>query len=121
MGVFFKRTPEHPHSLTTLQAHQACVCQALFSPHQPDLVATRSANGTIRFFDLRSPAFASTSSALHHHYPLPYSRYRVLSVSIEENRHIAYTQIGPRARRAYKGDSDGMTDWLFARREVDLR
>jgi len=56
-------TPEHPHSLTTLQAHQACVYQALFSPHQPDLVATCSADGTIRFFDLRSPSFASTSNS----------------------------------------------------------
>ncbi len=57
-----KWTPEHPRSLTTLQAHQACVYQALFSPHQPDLVATCSADGTIRFFDLRSPTFASTSN-----------------------------------------------------------
>ena len=62
-GVFSKWTPEHPHSLTTLQAHQACVYQALFSPHQPDLVATCSADGAIRFFDLRSPSFASTSNA----------------------------------------------------------
>ena len=61
--VLLKWTPEHPHSLTTLQAHQACVYQALFSPHQPDLVATCSADGTIRFFDLRSPAFSSTSNA----------------------------------------------------------
>lgn len=43
-------SPEHPHSLTTLQAHHACVYQALFSPHQPDLVATCSGDGTIRFF-----------------------------------------------------------------------
>ena len=61
--VFSKWTPEHPRSLTTLQAHQACVYQALFSPHQPDLVATCSADGTIRFFDLRSPAYSSTSNA----------------------------------------------------------
>ena len=59
---FLKWTPEHPRSLSTLQAHQACVYQALFSPHQPDLVATCSADGTIRFFDLRSPAFSSTSN-----------------------------------------------------------
>jgi len=55
-------TPEHPRSLTTLQAHHACVYQALFSPHQPDLIATCSGDGTIRFFDLRAPAFARTSN-----------------------------------------------------------
>ncbi|KAI0295938.1 WD40 repeat-like protein [Russula brevipes] len=56
-------TPEHPRSIMTLQAHQACVYQALFSPHQPDLIATCSGDGTIRFFDLRTPAFAPTSNA----------------------------------------------------------
>jgi peroxin-7 len=54
-------TPEHPRSLTTVQAHHACVYQALFSPHQPDLVATCSGDGSVRFFDLRSPSFAPTS------------------------------------------------------------
>ena len=57
-----KWTPEHPRSVTTLQAHHACVYQALFSPHQPDLIATCSGDGTIRFFDLRAPAFARTSN-----------------------------------------------------------
>lgn len=55
-------SPEHPHSLTTLQAHHACVYQALFSPHQPDLIATCSGDGTIRFFDLRSPSFSPSSN-----------------------------------------------------------
>jgi len=59
----FKWTPEHPRSIATLQAHHACVYQALFSPHQPDLVATCSGDGTVRFFDLRTPAFAPTSNA----------------------------------------------------------
>jgi peroxin-7 len=59
----FKWTPEHPRSLATLQAHHACVYQALFSPHQPDLVATCSGDGTVRFFDLRTPAFSPTSNA----------------------------------------------------------
>lgn len=62
-ACYQKWTPEHPRSLTTLQAHHACVYQALFSPHQPDLVATCSGDGTIRFFDLRSPAFSSVSNA----------------------------------------------------------
>ncbi|KAH9004735.1 WD40-repeat-containing domain protein [Lactarius hatsudake] len=55
-------TPERPRSLTTLQAHHACVYQALFSPHQPDLLATSSGDGTIRFFDLRSPSFSPSSN-----------------------------------------------------------
>jgi FOG: WD40 repeat len=43
--------------VTTLQAHHSCVYQALFSPHQPDIVATSSADGTLRVFDLRAPAY----------------------------------------------------------------
>ncbi|KAI0061005.1 WD40 repeat-like protein [Artomyces pyxidatus] len=56
-------SPEHPRSLATLQAHHACVYQALFSPHQPDVLATCSTDGTIRLFDLRAPAFAPTSNS----------------------------------------------------------
>lgn len=33
--------------------------QALFSPHQPDVLATCSTDGTIKIFDLRAPAYAS--------------------------------------------------------------
>ncbi|KAH9912766.1 WD40 repeat-like protein [Epithele typhae] len=51
-------TPERPRSLTTLQAHTSCVYQALFSPHQPDVIATCSTDGTVRIFDLRAPAYA---------------------------------------------------------------
>ncbi len=50
-------TPERPRSLTTLQAHPSCVYQALFSPHQPDVIATCSTDGTLKIFDLRSPAY----------------------------------------------------------------
>jgi len=35
------------------------VYQALFSPHQPDIVATCSTDGTLKIFDLRTPAYAS--------------------------------------------------------------
>lgn len=41
----------------TLQAHHACVYQALFSPHQPDIIATCSADGSLKLFDLRAPAY----------------------------------------------------------------
>ncbi|KAH9913971.1 peroxin 7 [Epithele typhae] len=47
-------TPERPRSLTALQAHTSCVYQAIFSPHQPDVTATFSTDGT---FDLRAPAY----------------------------------------------------------------
>ncbi|KAI0048122.1 WD40 repeat-like protein [Auriscalpium vulgare] len=55
--------PEHPRALTTLQAHHACVYQALFSPHHPGLLATCSTDGTVRLFDLRAPALAPSSNA----------------------------------------------------------
>jgi peroxin-7 len=35
------------------------VYQALFSPHQPDVLATCSSDGTLRIFDIRSPSYAS--------------------------------------------------------------
>ena len=54
-------TPERPHSLTTLHAHQSCVYQTLFNPHQPDLIASCSSDGTIRIFDLRTPSFLPTT------------------------------------------------------------
>lgn len=43
----------------TLQAHQSCVYQALFSPHQPDILATCSTDGSLKIFDLRSPAYVA--------------------------------------------------------------
>ncbi|KIJ65550.1 hypothetical protein HYDPIDRAFT_152459 [Hydnomerulius pinastri MD-312] len=52
-------TPERPRSIATFKAHLSCVYQALFSPHQPDLIATCSTDGTIKIFDLRVPAYAS--------------------------------------------------------------
>lgn len=46
----------------TLQAHQSCVYQALFSPHQPDILATCSSDGTLKIFDLRAPAYVNSGS-----------------------------------------------------------
>ncbi|KAG7445030.1 WD40 repeat-like protein [Guyanagaster necrorhizus] len=54
--------PDRPRSLSTLQAHHACVYQALFSPHQPSILATCSTDGTLKIFDLRSPAYAPSSN-----------------------------------------------------------
>ncbi|KAL7280417.1 hypothetical protein ACG7TL_005345 [Trametes sanguinea] len=50
-------TPDRPRSITTIQAHPSCVYQALFSPHQPDVIATCSTDGTLKIFDLRAPAY----------------------------------------------------------------
>lgn len=46
-----------------MQAHSACVYQALFSPHQPDVIATCSTDGTVKIFDLRAPSFVSGPNA----------------------------------------------------------
>ncbi|KAF9454293.1 WD40 repeat-like protein [Macrolepiota fuliginosa MF-IS2] len=52
--------PERPHSVLTMQAHQSCVYQALFSPHQPDMLASCSTDGTVKIFDLRTQSYAPT-------------------------------------------------------------
>lgn len=57
----YQWTPDRLHSVTTLQAHQNCVYQALYSPHQPDVIATCSSDGTVKIFDLRSPAFLTSA------------------------------------------------------------
>ncbi|KAF8916027.1 WD40 repeat-like protein [Mucidula mucida] len=55
--------PDRPRSILTLQAHHSCTYQALFSPHQPDVVATCSTDGTVKIFDLRAPSYAPTTNA----------------------------------------------------------
>ncbi|KAK7061067.1 peroxisomal targeting signal 2 receptor [Paramarasmius palmivorus] len=54
--------PDRPRSVLTLHAHSSCVYQALFSPHQPDILATCSTDGTCKIFDLRSPSYASNTN-----------------------------------------------------------
>lgn len=44
----------------TLQAHHACVYQALFSPHHADLISSCSTDGTLKIFDLRTPAYLNS-------------------------------------------------------------
>lgn len=56
-------TPDRPRSLLTLQAHPSCVYSALFSPHHPDILASCSTDGTMKIFDLRSPAYASNTNS----------------------------------------------------------
>ena len=61
-----KWTPDRPHSVATIQAHISCVYQALFSPHEPDIVATCSTDGTMKIFDLRVPAYAPNTNTFTH-------------------------------------------------------
>jgi len=58
-------TPDRPRSVTTLHAHLSCVYQALFSPHQPDLLATCSTDGTLKIFDIRSPAYVPSGPGVN--------------------------------------------------------
>lgn len=46
--------PEQPRSLTNITAHTACVYAALWSPHNPDMLATACGDGHVRIFDLRA-------------------------------------------------------------------
>ncbi|KAG9048705.1 peroxisomal targeting signal 2 receptor [Tulasnella sp. UAMH 9824] len=48
-------TPDRPGSITTIPAHHGCAYQVLFSPHVPSVLASCSTDGTIRFFDIRTP------------------------------------------------------------------
>ncbi|OCB90741.1 WD40 repeat-like protein [Sanghuangporus baumii] len=57
-------TPDRAHSITTLHAAQGCVYQALFSPHHPDLVASCSADGALKIFDLRAPSLLAAPTSL---------------------------------------------------------
>lgn len=45
--------PERGRSLQTITAHTACVYAALWSPHEPDVLATACGDGHLRVFDLR--------------------------------------------------------------------
>lgn len=52
--------PDRPRSVMTLHAHQSCVYQAMFSPHQPDILSSCSTDGTVKVFDLRTHSYLST-------------------------------------------------------------
>ncbi|KAG9054209.1 peroxisomal targeting signal 2 receptor [Serendipita sp. 407] len=47
--------PERPHSLKAIPAHQNCIYQALFSPHEADVIASCASDGQAKIFDLRAP------------------------------------------------------------------
>lgn len=46
--------PEQPRSLSTITTHTACVYSAMWSPHNPDILATACGDGHLRLFDLRA-------------------------------------------------------------------
>jgi len=52
--------PDRPRSIMTLHAHQSCVYQAMFSPHQSDILSSCSTDGTLKVFDLRMHSYLST-------------------------------------------------------------
>ncbi|KAF7975452.1 hypothetical protein HWV62_7764 [Athelia sp. TMB] len=56
-------TPDRPRSVSTIHAHLSCVYQALFSPHQPEVLATCSTDGTLKIFDLRSQSYAPSANS----------------------------------------------------------
>jgi len=63
--------PDRPHSVLTMQAHHSCVYQALFSPHQPDLLASGSADGTVKIFDLRSQIYVPPPGGVNTNFVAP--------------------------------------------------
>ncbi|TIC05658.1 WD40 repeat-like protein [Wallemia mellicola] len=48
-------TPDNTNSLLTLKAHNGCVYNANFSPHQPATLATCGSDGQLLIWDLRTP------------------------------------------------------------------
>ncbi|KAK2463554.1 hypothetical protein APHAL10511_004305 [Amanita phalloides] len=87
--------PERPRSMLTLQAHHACVYQAIFSPHHADILATCSTDGTVKLFDTREPSYMTGSNINSFTNPLtaaaltvPASQTEVLSV--DWNKYISF-------------------------------
>ena len=97
--MILKWRPDFPRSVATIHAHQACVYQALFSPHQPDILATCSTDGTLKIFDVRSQSYApitnnftqpTTAAAL----TVPASGTEVLSLDWNKYRPFVLASTG---------------------------
>jgi len=54
-----------------MQAHHSCIYQALFSPHQPDLLASCSTDGTVKIFDLRSQIYVPPPGGVNTNFVAP--------------------------------------------------
>ena len=54
-----------------MAGHSACAYQALFSPHQPLVLASCSTDGTLKIFDLRQPTAPSIPTKLAPNQTLP--------------------------------------------------
>jgi len=95
-------TPELPRSLTTIHAHTTCAYQALFSPHEPDIVASCSTDGTIRIFDLRAPVSATslTQPLTLPQLTVPASSSEVLS--IDWNKYLPWTLVSAGVDKSVK-------------------
>ncbi len=99
--MFVQWLPDRPRSVLTLQAHHSCVYQALFSPHQPDILATCSTDGTIKIFDLRTQTYAPTLGGGNFTTPLtaaaltiPASTTEVLSIDWNKYRPFMLASAG---------------------------
>ncbi|EJU03715.1 WD40 repeat-like protein [Dacryopinax primogenitus] len=55
-------TPDRPASLLTIPAAQTCTYAALWSPHQPGVVASCASSGLLTLFDLRVPNLPSSTA-----------------------------------------------------------
>ncbi|KAG8831295.1 peroxisomal targeting signal 2 receptor [Serendipita sp. 399] len=56
--------PDRPHSLKAIPAHQNhCIYQALFSPHEADVIASCGSDGQTKLYDLRVPSALPYPSA----------------------------------------------------------
>lgn len=85
-----------------LQAHHSCVYQALFFPHQPDILATCSADGILKIFDFRAPSNGkashitntSTNPQAAPVLNVPGSWTEVLSIDMNKYRHMVLTSAG---------------------------
>ena len=75
-------TPERPTSVQTIPAHSACVYRCAWSPHNPNLLATASGDGTAGVFDLRGGARpVATMSAGGEVLALDWNKYKPMTLA----------------------------------------
>ena len=75
-------TPERPMSVQTIPAHSACVYRCAWSPHNPNLLATASGDGTASVFDLRGGARpVATMSAGGEVLALDWNKYKPMTLA----------------------------------------
>lgn len=73
-------------SLRTVNAHNSCVYQALFSPHTPQVIASCSTDGTIKIFDLRQPQSSAPNLPTNPALVVPAHASEILSIDWNKYR-----------------------------------